>query len=208
MITDDTYRNYGGTDLTVFDAKHDVDPAAARSYRVLKKMTVNELTARVSQDTQKDPRHLRLWCMVNRQNKTVRPDTPIVEVNLTLDEVHLKMSGNKQQELRLWAELAEGTTPDGDATWPTYLPVQNGSVGLPKTDLIVLFLKHFDVDAQTLAGVGHIYISKEKKVEELVPAILKKMNWPEKLPNGEKLQLKLYEVRSVPPFLGDCLTAL
>jgi ubiquitin carboxyl-terminal hydrolase 7 len=197
VITDDTYRAYGGTDLTVFDVKHDVDKAAARSYRVLKKMTVKDLAARVGQDTDNDPRRIRLWCMVNRQNKTVRPDTPILEVNSTLDEVHLKMSGNKQQELRLWAELAEEVTSEGDAIWPTFQNVQNGMIGLPKTDLIVLFLKHFDVEAQALAGAGHIYISKEKKVEELVPAILKKMKWPEKLPNGDKLQLKLYEVRCV-----------
>ena len=194
VITNDTYRSYSGTDLTVFDVKHDVDKAAAMSYRVLKKMTLKDLTARIAQDTETDPRHLRLWCMVNRQNKTVRPDTPILEVNTTLEEVHLKMSGNKQQELRLWAELAEETTPDGDAIWPTFQNVQNGSIGVSKTDLIVLFLKHFDVEAQTLIGAGHIYISKEKKVEELVPVILKKMGWPEKLPNGEKLQLKLYEV--------------
>lgn len=194
VITDDTYRAYGGTDLTVFDAKHDVDPAAARSYRLLRKSTVKELAARVGQDTDCDPRRIRLWCMVNRQNKTVRPDAPILEVNSTLEDVHVKMSGNKQQELRLWAEYAEEATPEGDAIWPTFQNVQNGTIGLPKTDLIVLFLKHFDVEQQALAGAGHIYISREKKVEELVPAILKKMKWPEKLPNGEKLQLRLYEV--------------
>ena len=194
MITDDTYRAYGGTDLTVFDVKHDVDPAAARSYRLLRKTTVKELAAKVAQDTGVDPRQIRLWCMVNRQNKTVRPDAPILEVNTTIEEVHLKLSGNKQQELRLWGELAEEVTPEGDAIWPTFQNLQNGSGGIPKTDLIVIFLKHFDVETQALAGAGHIYISREKKVEELVPAILKKMQWPEKLPNGEKTQLRLFEV--------------
>ena len=198
MITDDTYRAYGGTDLTVFDVKHDVDPAAARSYRLLRKTTVKELAARVAQDTRCDPRRIRLWCMVNRQNKTVRPDAPILEVNTTIEEVHLKLSGNKQQELRLWAEFAEEATPDGDAIWPTFQNVHNGTIGLPKTDLIVIFLKHFDLEKQALSGAGHIYISREKKVEELVPAILKKMQWPEKL-NGDKLQLKLFEVRYVRP---------
>jgi ubiquitin carboxyl-terminal hydrolase 7 len=157
-------------------------------------MTVKDLAAKVAHDTGCDPRRIRLWCMVNRQNRTVRPDAPIPEMNITLEEVHLKMSGNKQQELRLWAELAEEVTPDGEAIWPTFQNLQNGVNGPLKTDLIVIFLKHFDVEKQALSGVGHIYISREKKVEEMVPAILKKMQWPEKLPNGEKLQLKLYEV--------------
>jgi ubiquitin carboxyl-terminal hydrolase 7 len=206
VVTDDTYRAYGGTDLTVFDAKHDVDPAAARSYRLLRKSTVKELAARVGQDTGCDPSRIRLWCMVNRQNKTVRPDTPILDADSTLEETHLKMSGNKQQELRLWAEIAEEVTPQGEAIWPTYQNVQNGTTGPPKTDLIVLFLKYFNVEEQSLAGVGHIYISKEKKVEELVPAILKKMQWPEKLPNGERLQLKLYEVCFGSQLSKICLT--
>lgn len=200
VITDDTYRAYGGTDLTVFDVKHDVDPAAARSYRLLRKTTVKELAARVANDTGCDPRHIRMWCMVNRQNKTVRPDAPILEFNTTIEEVHLKLSGNKQQELRLWAELADEVTTDGDAMWPTYQNLQNGAGGVPKTDLIVIFLKHFDVEKQALSGAGHIYISREKKVEELVPAILKKMQWPEKFPNGEKLQLRLFEVSCVSLF--------
>jgi ubiquitin carboxyl-terminal hydrolase 7 len=191
VITDDTYRAYGGTDLTVFDSKHDVDPSAARAYRLLKKSTIQQLAEKIGEDTGCDPKRIRLWCMVNRQNKTVRPDMPITEPNLTIEETHQKLAGSKSTELRLWAEMAEDVTPEGDAVWPTYQSLPNGSA--PKTDLIVLFLKWFDIEQQTLAGVGHIYISREKKVEELVPAILKKMHWAEKSPSGEKLQLKLFE---------------
>lgn len=191
VITDDTYRAYGGTDLTVFDAKHDVDPSAARHYRLLKKCTVQQLVEKVAEDTGTDPKRLRLWCMVNRQNKTVRPDLPIIETGLSIEEAHQKLAGTKSPELRLWAELAEDVTPEGDAIWPSYQFLPNGTA--PKTDLIVLFLKFFDIEQQTLSGVGHIYISREKKVEELVPVILKKMNWPDKTPSGEKLQLKLFE---------------
>lgn len=195
MITDDTYRAYGGTDLTVFDSKHEVDTSAARSYRLLRKLTVKELAAKVAEDTGCDARRIRLWCMVNRQNKTIRPEAPILEVNSTIEEIHVKLSGLKQQELRLWAEYAAEATPEGDPIWPTFQNAHNGTAGQTKTDLIVLFLKHFDIERQTLSGAGHIYISREKKVEELVPAILKKMQWPEKLPNGDKLQLRLFEVR-------------
>lgn len=163
-------------------------------------MTINEFAARVGQDTGIDPRRLRFWCMVNRQNKTIRPDTPILDGNVTLEEAYLKLSGSKQPELRLWAEVCEEVTPEGEPLWPGLPTPQNPqnnsttSVVPLKSDLILLFLKWFDVENQVLKGIGHIYISKEKKVEELVAPILKKMDWPERNQIGEKTQLKLFEV--------------
>ena len=172
--------------------KHEVDPSAARQYRQLKKCTVQQLVDKVAEDTGTDPKRLRLWCMVNRQNKTVRPDVPMTDTSMTIEEVHLKLAGTKSPELRLWAETAEEITLEGEAIWPNYQVLPDGTI--KKTDLIVLFLKHFDVDEQTLRGVGYVYISREKKVEELVPVILKKMGWAEKSPGGEKSQLRLFEV--------------
>lgn len=195
VITEDTFRAHAGTDLTHFDGRAD-DPATARPYKALKSMTVKEFAARVGEDTGKDTRKLRFWCMVNRQNKTVRPDQPILDENLTLDDVHQKLAGSKQVELRLWAEVAEEVTSEGKPIWPSHGPPTNNSNGqlVPlKNDLILLFLKWFDVENQILRGVGHLYISKEKKVEELVAPILKKMGWPEKNDAGEITQLKLFE---------------
>jgi len=133
-----------------------------------------------------------MWCMVNRQNKTTRPDQPIIDPSQTIEDAHSKLAGSKTQDLRLWAEAAEEVSSDGNPIWPAYQTLQNGVI--PKSDLIVLFLKWFDVDEQALKGAGHIYISKEKKVEDLVPAILKRMGWPEKSSGGDRLKLKLYEV--------------
>lgn len=197
VITHDTFQAHGGIDLTSFDGRPD-DPATALSYKVLKAMPIKEFAVRVGGDIGVDPRRIRFWCMVNRQNKTVRPDQPILDENLTIEQSHSQLVGSKQQELRLWTEVAEEVTPEGDAIWPGYSPtspVSLNSANAPiKNDLIVLFLKWFDVENQVLKGVGHIYISKEKKVEELVAPILKKMGWPERNEAGEKTQLALYEV--------------
>jgi ubiquitin carboxyl-terminal hydrolase 7 len=187
VITDESYRAHGGTDLTAFDLNPETEPSAARFYRLLRKSTIKQLIDMVGEDTGTDPRRIRLWCMVNRQNKTIRPDTPIVESDFTIEETQQRLVGSKSADLRLWAEVADNVNSEGDAIWPATPGLQNGS---PKTDLIVLFLKYFDVDQQTLNGAGHIYISKEKKVEDLVPVIIRKMGWPEK----PKLQLKLFEV--------------
>ncbi|EHK97964.1 putative Ubiquitin carboxyl-terminal hydrolase 21 [Glarea lozoyensis 74030] len=196
VITEDTYNAHGGTDLTNFDANHDVDPAAARPYRMLRKATLRELIDKVAEDTNADPNKLRLWSMVNRQNKTTRPDMPLSNLDVTLEEAHQKLVGSKTAELRLWAEPAqEGVDKDGNAIWPVHPSTPNGVAH--RTDLFLLFLKYFDVDNQQLSGAGHIYISRDKKVEELAPVILKKMGWPEKLPSGERLALKLFEVLEI-----------
>ena len=192
IITDDTFRAYGGCDLTDFSKDHNEDPAAPRFYRFLRKSTMSDLAEQVAKDTGVEAKRLRFWCMVNRQNKTIRVDAPIPDPSVTVEEIHQR--GSKYTELRLWCEMTDQVTSEGEPIWPTLPPVVNGNSAAAKTDLIVLFLKYFDVESQTLNGVGHIYISKEKKVDELVPAILKKMGWPEKSPTGERNQLKLFEV--------------
>jgi ubiquitin carboxyl-terminal hydrolase 7 len=192
VITEDTFQAHGGTDLTVFEYSWNENSAAARTYRLLRKSTVKELTETVGEDIGVDPRRIRFWCMVNRQNKTVRPDTPISDFSLSIEEAYQRLAASKGQEFRIWAEVSEDLTPSGEPVWPATPGVPNGTA--PKSDLIILFLKHFDVDRQLLHGIGHIYISKEKKVEDLVPAILKKMNWPGKNQSGEKTMLKLFEV--------------
>lgn len=152
---------------------------------------------------------MRVWCMVNRQNKTVRPDAPITDPDMTIEEAHHKLSGSKTQDLRLWAESLDETSSGAELRASTNSPGPNGTIS--RTDIIVLFLKWFDVEKQTISGAGHIYISRDKKVEELVPEIMRKMGWSEKTESGERLQLKLFEVSDsqydypalFDPFLGN-----
>lgn len=190
-MTEETYRAHSGTDLTTFDIQ-EKEPGAARSYRVLRSSTIKDLATEVGQDIGQDPRRIRFWCMVNRQNKTIRPDQPLTDVSQTIEQAHQKLAGSKVQEIRLWAEVAEDVDVSGEPIWPGPVSQQNGSQ--TKSDGILLFLKWFDVENQILRGIGHVYIGKERKVEDLVPLILKKMSWPEKSPSGDKTQLKLFEV--------------
>jgi ubiquitin carboxyl-terminal hydrolase 7 len=186
-ITEATFEQHGGTDLTSFDANPDEDPAAPRYYKMLRTATMAEVVNHIAQDIGQDPRRVRLWIMVNRQNRTIRPDQPVTELRLTVEETYGRLAAHRDPALRVWVEVAEEVNADGEAIWPTYQKNPNEIV--VKNDLILLFLKWFDVEAQCLSGAGHVYISKEKKVEELVPIIMKKMGWGEKLPHDEKIQL-------------------
>jgi ubiquitin carboxyl-terminal hydrolase 7 len=194
VITDATFRNYGGTDLAGFDGDHTSDPSAPFTYRLRRAMTVGEFIDFFAAETGQDAKRLRPWLMVNRQNKTVRPDQPIMDLDPTLEEVSTK-AATRDSYLRFWVEQAEDVDEEGNAVWPSYARQPNGAP--TKSDTILLLLKHFDADEQTLRGAGHVYISKDKKVEELVPLILQKMGWEGKLAPEEKLLL--WEVCHLPP---------
>ncbi|KAH8652510.1 hypothetical protein BX600DRAFT_516539 [Xylariales sp. PMI_506] len=188
VVTDQTFKNHGATDLTNFDGDPKDDPAAPRVYKMKKKATMEELLQAIAEDIQQDPRRVRLWIMVNRQNKTTRPDQPIMDLKPTVEETFSRSaSASRDYSLRVWAEVADELDPQGDAIWPTFQGNANGVV--VKSDLILLFLKFFDQEKQSLHGVGHLYVSKEKKVEDLVPVICKKMGWGDKLPSGHQLAM-------------------
>ncbi|KOS19761.1 Ubiquitin carboxyl-terminal hydrolase 21 [Escovopsis weberi] len=185
VITSETFKHYGGTDLCAFDANSDVDPSAPKVYRVRRAMVLSEFVAQIASDMDQDPRRIRLWLMVNRQNKTIRPDQPITDLRPTVEETFSRSAAHRDASLRLWAEVAEEVDDKGNAVWPSYQSQPNGVV--VRNDNLLLLLKHFDVEKQSLRGVGHVYIGKERKVEELLPHILQTMGWGEKLPAGEKL---------------------
>lgn len=186
-ITEETFKHHGGTDMTTFDPSADQEPAAPRIYRILRTATMAEVVAIIAEDIGQDPRRVRLWVMVNRQNKTIRPDQPVMDLRPSVDETYSRAAANRDQALRVWVEVAEEVNADGEAIWPTYQGQTNGVI--VKNDLILLFLKWFDVQSQKLSGAGHVYISKEKKIEDLVPIIMKRMGWGEKLPSDEKIML-------------------
>lgn len=149
---------------------------------------MEEAVATVAHDLNQDPKRVRLWVMVNRQNKTTRPDQPFMDLRPAIEEIYTRAVGtSRDSALRVWAEVADEVDAQGNAIWPTYQSNANGVV--VKNDLILLFLKHFDAEKQRLEGVGHIYVSKEKKIEELVPVIARKMGWGDKLPAGEQLSM-------------------
>lgn len=185
VITEETFKSHGGTDLANFEAAPE-EPGAPKTYRFLRTAPMQEVVNEVAADLGLDPNRIRLWVMVNRQNKTIRPDQPVMDLTPTVEETYNRATAHRDPSLRVWVEVAEEVNADGVAVWPAYPGLPNGVV--VKNDLILLFLKWFDVEAQCLKGLGHVYISKEKKVEELHPVIMKKMGW-EKLPSDDKLAL-------------------
>jgi ubiquitin carboxyl-terminal hydrolase 7 len=78
IITDDTFQRHQGFDLASFDDKN-LPATELPQFRVLKTETYTTFKARVADYFKIPQNEFRLWVLVNRQNKTIRPDVPIPE---------------------------------------------------------------------------------------------------------------------------------
>ncbi|KAF9047647.1 cysteine proteinase [Panaeolus papilionaceus] len=170
VITDKTFAQHGGFDLASFDEKS-WPPSDLPSFRVLKQETYSTFKSRVAHYFNLPKNKIRLWVLVNRQNRTVRPDThiPENEPTLTVEVIRNNMAA-RQNDLRLYLDIiADPSKPD------------------PPPQSIMIFLKHFDTSKQILHGVGKVYMTQISKVGDLIPVIHEQMRWPAGTP------LKLYE---------------
>lgn len=89
VITDKTFGNHQGFDLATFDDKNAPQSPDLASFRILKTDTYAMFKSIVAKTLHYPENHIRLWVLVNRQNKTIRPDTHIPEDETTLREREL-----------------------------------------------------------------------------------------------------------------------
>lgn len=177
IITDKTFAAHQGFDLATFDDKNAPLTQDLPSFRVLKADTYATFKSIVAQALHYPESSIRLWVLVNRQNKTIRPDTHIPEDEATLREsveaIRNTMAA-RQTDLRLYLDVI------ADANGQLLPEINN-------PNSIMIFLKYFDVSKQTLLGAGKVYVQKNSKVGDLVPIINERMRWQPTTP------LKLYE---------------
>ncbi len=166
MVTERDFKAYQGFDLIDWDADPSSE-AAPKTHRVLKTMTVSEFVKSLAEGLNVAPEKVRLWAMVNRQNKTVRPDQPLWDRYMTIEDAYSKY-GSRDKHFRLWLETANDVE-EGKPVWPDMQPQ------LGNNPPVLVFIKYFDAAAQTLRGIGHVYIRKQSKVADLVPLILSMM---------------------------------
>lgn len=163
VLTEESFKAHHGFDLTSVDLPPG-DPALPKQYRVLRAKKVGEFAEQIAEERGLDPKQIRFWVMVNRQNKTTRPDQVIRDPEMTVEEAYNRY-GTKGNPFRVWLEVGQ-FAPDGTIPWPD------------EATSVLVFLKYFDIPAQTLTGIGPVYVKKNQRVAELAPTILEKMNWP------------------------------
>ena len=172
VITEKTFREHTTFDLTNYEADA-ADKSTPNVLRVLRTSKIDDLAATIAEDLEVDGSQVRFWSMVGRQNKTNRPDQPIRETEITMEEAMGKY-GSRGKPFYLWAEVCP-RSEDGQVHFPDTASA-NGAAP------ILVFLKYFDVKNQQLSGVGHVYVKRNDKVSEIAPQINKLMNWNSSTP--------------------------
>ncbi|KAL7275777.1 ubiquitin-specific protease ubp15 [Rhizina undulata] len=178
VIGEKQFKAHQGFDLASWDDRDQAQEAQPKTYRVLKASPVRDLVEKVAADLEADPQDVRLWVMVNRQNKTIRPDQPLTNLDMSIEEAATKL-GSKSDALRIWAEQAKVADPRSN-----YEPWAQPRDNIP---WIIVFLKYYDAENDALRGLTHVYMRKTDKVNDLFPYILNEMEWPSSVP------IKLYE---------------
>lgn len=163
VLSEETFKSHHGFNLTGVDLPSG-DPALPKQYRVPKAKKVSEFAEQIAEEKGLKASQIRFWAMVNRQNKTTRPDQAIKDPEMTLEEAQARF-GSKGNTFRVWMEVGRPSA-DGTVAWPD------------SANSVLIFLKHFDAVAQDLTGVTAVYVRKNQKVSELAPTILEKMGWP------------------------------
>ena len=157
-------------------------PSVPRLKRVLKSTPLATFNEMIAEELNLEKDLVRPWGLVGRQNGTIRPDSPLIWEDVTIEEAAQKLQA-RLPPLRLWMEVV-GRRSDGTPDFYDFESLTNiKNAEMP----ILLFLKHFDAKRQTLKGAGHLYIGKHKRIAELGPFILGKMGW------GQGTNLRLYE---------------
>jgi ubiquitin carboxyl-terminal hydrolase 7 len=108
IITDDSFARHSGFDLASFDEKN-LPATDLAAFRVLKTETFATFKSRIAAYHKINERDFRLWVLVNRQNKTVRPDVPILEENNNQSEYY-------QQIFKARTDHQQWTI--SETTWP------------------------------------------------------------------------------------------
>lgn len=180
VATEKNFTAHQGFDVAPWtkDAEGDASP---KTHKVLRTMTIADFTSLVAQDMETDSQLLRPWAMVNRQNGTVRPDAIIAFPDMTVEEAASKF-GTKSGNFKIWFETAHEKDEEGK---PVFGDLHVDLHGVANNRPIMLYLKYFDPDQQTLFGIGTFYASWQDKVMDLSPQILKLVN----LPAGTNLKL-------------------
>ena len=210
VVTLYAFQTYTGFDIAQLDLQ-DKAQQGVFIHRILKDTKLLDFKNEVSKALKLDPSHVRLWAMVNRQNKTVRPDVPLDEdSDITMEQIREKHA-SKSADLRIWLELsdeiglAESEIPSSNIinslndTQSTNLTTPNTQIenqansavsekqimfptASPTSNNMLIFLKYFDPSRQVLQGATYTYVSRFDKVQELVPFINEFMSWSSDTP--------------------------
>ncbi|GES93025.1 cysteine proteinase [Rhizophagus clarus] len=176
VVTAENFKEHQGFDLVDFGDYRDSLPKVYLC-EILKKETYGVFKENISRKFNVPPEQVQFWVLKSRQNDTIRPYIPIPEFffKTSMEEICANLN-SKQNELKLFMEIAD--KPINGNMW---FPITGGS------NSILIFLKYFNPNTQTLKGLCHLYVQKSGKIKDYINLFCEKENLPPNTP------LKIYE---------------
>ncbi|KAI9026565.1 hypothetical protein CLU79DRAFT_742351 [Phycomyces nitens] len=162
LVTDNTFMANDGFDFVNFEERT-MEASQLEVRRVRKDQKYGDFKRELSHSMGLPETHVRLWFLVNRQNRTIRPDAPVPEgeEDCTLEEIRHKHLAN-QPNLRFYVE--KSLSPNSEhALFPP--PPPNSSANA------LIFIKMFDPEQQKIRGIGRLYINKAEKVGSIMEQV-------------------------------------
>jgi len=187
VSTDNNFKAWQGFDLFPRNDQNVKAEAVPKVYRLLRSTTLTNFRKMIAEDLKIDADLVRPWSVVGRQNATIRPDTPLDPHSPTIEEALIKVQN--KAPFRLWIEVLERSAEGKPEVVDRVVSVPGQAASKP----ILLFLKHFDTDKQSLTGSGHVYVSSGGRVSDMISQILESMSWP------AGTELRFWEVRITTP---------
>lgn len=122
VIDIETFQHHDGVDLASFDPQDVEAQEYIRVFRTRRDSTWAGFYHSIAETYQTRAGHIRLWHLVNRQNKTIRPDVPIIPDSNQTIEAWIKTTSARTSDLRLYMERAEDIWHPTVAVLPKRIP--------------------------------------------------------------------------------------
>ncbi|KAI8618550.1 cysteine proteinase [Chytriomyces sp. MP71] len=167
VLLEDHVLRHRGFDLCNFDHKaYPISPVL--QLRLKKETTLRELKETVAKEVCSLSSQLRVWTLVGRQNKTVRPDSVLTLADdlFSLEEIRERFT-KASPELRVFVEVVDANAKEE-----------------PKTDKsLTIFLKYYDPVTTLIRYAGKIFIpNKSQKISEILPELCSRVSLPPNTP--------------------------
>ncbi|KAI8343131.1 hypothetical protein BC941DRAFT_410498 [Chlamydoabsidia padenii] len=183
VITDETFKDRQEFDLATFDDRALQATPGVDIFKVLKNDTVNTFKDKLAEHYKLEKDKMRLWTVIYRTNETIRIDEPYTAAEELYSMEKLRIDSCVSSQHNGYAKI--------------YLESAKSPAELPelKSDLLLIFLKYFDVQQQRIRGLGHMFVKSKEKVGDIIPELINRAGLP------QNSSIDLYE--EVKPSLID-----
>jgi len=180
FYTNRLFKHYEGFDLgaseRLLSSGPYTDADQPITLKILKEKKFTELLPELKELLNIDVEKVNFWIMNYRRNQTLRPSSKLQYDDLTVGEIYEKYLSKKHSFANFWIEEPEYELNNqiGETSSVAESNNNNDIVdAVTSSETLLMFLKYFDPETQSLKGLTHFYTDSDDTLESLIPKINK-----------------------------------